>query len=560
MYFGSTLSTNAEIFVLKVLTTAEILMKIAAAAAILKMKILSDVYNLNSENGEARIVSKTYDMLGSTPISDKLCGHVSLFTHLKKHSIAYTANTLLSSRCENCRTSNCNKQTLVSSSPPMLIKETSFSRPEPADDNVKSFPEVVYVTYNQDLNLFMIHDAVRAKVSVQLRNISKDKCKNYAERQKLQSGHSSLTKARFVEELKRVNQVEVQIHRIEEYIDWETYIQIATPILLEYSKLGGSEGKGDVKNGGIVAFRGNNITARQQNASEDIVIRRLKLIRAYLDSAKKILDIRSFSTYHENDTCFLCGSAEMNGSAVSINAATASDDYGTVVCDCGRETIGVARCATYRDSARIDTGTKNSYDDLVNFQKRLDAFEGKQRTQPPKLLQSIVETYLNQRKDTLLGGRICSEIREEPYIYGGKKEGTSVSLLEEALLATSNSAFYRDIELIANWVWGWKLADLSENGLRPQLIADYVETQRIYEEIKERESSLNVNLRLFFHLRARDFECELTDFKIVSSLDSLKYHQRMFRMMCKRAHLTFTPILQHGISEKESLGPAISTF
>jgi hypothetical protein len=264
--------------------------------------------------------------------------------------------------------------------------------------------------------------------------------------------------------------------------------------------------------------------------------KRLVVIDEYVNVASQYIKIHIFPVENKKKACPLCGK---KADEVVSNV---NDDHGTFVCDCGREFVSFARTATFRDSARIDTGVKNSYEDLANFIKRLDAFEGKQRNPPPDCLYTHLDTYFSHKP--LSSGLTSKQIRENVSLeHNGKKKGTSIAALEEALLKTNNSAFYKDVELIAHKYWGWKLAELTESGLRKQLIHDYIETQKVYETIKERESSLNVNLRLFFHLKARDYPCEITDFKIVSLRESLEYHSRMFEIMCERTGLKFTHIL-----------------
>lgn len=182
----------------------------------------------------------------------------------------------------------------------------------------------------------------------------------------------------------------------------------------------------------------------------------------------------------------------------------------------------------------------STYEDLGNFIKRIDAFEGKQRSKPPQAVYQSLSNYLETRYQIN-----CDEIRTRfPLTDDGKKEGTSIAMLCDALYRTRHSNHYKDVEWIAHVLWGWRLADITTDGLRQQLIADYITTQKIYEEIKDptRVSSLNVNIRLWFHLNARGYECKITDFKSVSSVKSIEYHERMLSTICERTGFKYIPI------------------
>jgi len=263
----------------------------------------------------------------------------------------------------------------------------------------------------------------------------------------------------------------------------------------------------------------------------------------YIKIVKNVIDITLIDdevetgNLNENE-CESCGFVVCE----NPKNAPLFDIYGTIVCEkCGYQKINISRSSTYKDNSRIDTGSKNTYEDLANFMKRMDAFEGKQKTYPPTNLIKTLESYINDNKK--LGNDVTlDDVKNLPTDKYGKKKGTSLEIIEQALYQTSNSGFYRDLDYLGHCLFGWELAKITESGLRKILISDYISTQKIYEEYKERESSLNVNLRLYYHLRAREYHCRITDFKIVSSRESLEYHQRMFNIMSKKSGLPLVTI------------------
>ena len=74
---------------------------------------------------------------------------------------------------------------------------------------------------------------------------------------------------------------------------------------------------------------------------------------------------------------------------------------------------------------------------------------------------------------------------------------------------------------------------------------DYMTTQQIYNSIphKDRNASLNIQFRLFVHLKAIGYPCTKEDFKIQTSRDSLEFHQEMWKIMCEKTGLKFYPVI-----------------
>ncbi len=212
-------------------------------------------------------------------------------------------------------------------------------------------------------------------------------------------------------------------------------------------------------------------------------------------------------------------------------------------CPCGRETTTVHRASSFKDNSRVYSSTKNCYDDLGNFIKRIDAFEGKQKTPPPERLYAQLESHIDAGTHAgfCAAARAAAPDPDAPR----RKVGTSMPVLIAALSATDNSQHYKDLDLIAHRVWGWALPDVTSSGLRQGLIEDYNKTQIVYYENKgERESSLNVSLRLFYHLSARGYPCDIADFKTITSAESMAYHEKMLRLMSERTGVMFTEFVR----------------
>jgi hypothetical protein len=186
---------------------------------------------------------------------------------------------------------------------------------------------------------------------------------------------------------------------------------------------------------------------------------------------------------------------------------------------------------------RVNVGGRSGYKDRLTFIKTLDHFMGLKIPKIPEKLYDMLDEYFI-KEGFPTGKEICETA---PLLPNGQRRGTSVDLMVKALAATSNTSFYDCINHIGSIYWKWKLPDLSE--LREVIIKDYDETQEVYEEIRERGSSLNSQIRTFAHLKARGYECDFSNFKILTTRDSLEYHHRMLEIMFKRVGLPTVAII-----------------
>ena len=95
-------------------------------------------------------------------------------------------------------------------------------------------------------------------------------------------------------------------------------------------------------------------------------------------------------------------------------------------------------------------------EDVINFSKVLDKFEGKNDIRLENNFFQKLDDYFNS-KDMKNG----IYYKELPVNGEGKKEGTSKKLLFEALEYLNYSQYYDETNYIANVYWGWELPDIS---------------------------------------------------------------------------------------------------
>lgn len=175
-------------------------------------------------------------------------------------------------------------------------------------------------------------------------------------------------------------------------------------------------------------------------------------------------------------------------------------------------------------------------DDINNFIKILDKFEGKNVSAiPEKLFEELDEYFLSKNMNS------GEYYRQQSLTREGKKEATSRKKLWAALENKGYNHLYDETSFIASIYWGWETPKLDL--FRDQILKDYQLTQKVWQRIKKnykRSASLGTQYRLYVHLKAVKFPyCKKEDFKIQDMVESLRLHNSAWREMCEETGVAF---------------------
>lgn len=306
--------------------------------------------------------------------------------------------------------------------------------------------------------------------------------------------------------------------------DLNEYINATTDILQRYKPL-------NVKR----CFIRSGRKQRSEKSTNDEEIenikikKRLELIDAYLAIASKYIKTNFVKLVASPGiaSCEICG--EQTGQ----NEETA--------CGCGLILPVVSKLSSYKETGRNASGQGGSayYEDLKNFMKALHAFQGLQTSgtnfPTEKLYEELDEYFVGIERQP------GEYYRALPLLASGKKEGTSFQDLILALDKTKNSDQYNNAHLIAKEYWGWKLLDLSK--YEEQIIQDYNLVQKIWYEEKDRDSSPNVKIRLYLHLRARGIPVLKEDFKFPVTSSCINYYNDKLRPIFEECGLHYERLI-----------------
>lgn len=256
----------------------------------------------------------------------------------------------------------------------------------------------------------------------------------------------------------------------------------------------------------------------------DEEIQRLNIIESYFDVAKKFAPINSIrDMQNEGNGCINC--------SYDLTNVKISDD-GIQECPRCNESTYAFSMTGYK-GAKNGTG-KRCYDVENTYRRELLQFLGEGKVHiPDDLYIKLEEYFISQRFPP------AEEIKKRPLDIYGKRLGTSLFQLNEALKAVGYPSFYKHANKIGKQYWGWKLHDelLDQISL---LMQDFRETQKHINSIDKRGRSSNVcsQSRIMYQLWYRDAVVSPTDFKLPSE-ESLRVSEFICKQLFVKAGFKF---------------------
>lgn len=392
-----------------------------------------------------------------------------------------------------------------------------ISTEHPQPSNISDPPGMAKITYVDDLDILTIHQGIIAKFSAELGSI--DSIKSELKQIEFELNHNTFTRIETLSKLNSIEKCKKTINELESGSKWNKYINLAKPLLESYIPLSTDAIRG------VVNVRAKTLIPV---FTEDQVKRRLIIINDYLEIARLYIEIDVSWKGANEARCPGCG--------CKFSEIFVDDESGLHKCKCGYQRENLSKLAGFNDPKRVSVGGRNNYNDEEIFLRSLHRLQGKIIDTIPKTLYEQLDDYF-----TLKSLPVGEEIKILPLLPNGKKANTSINQLISALDDTNNAFYYNNINLITHNYWGWNLPDYSE--YEDGILEDYHKTQKVYEKIKTRDSNLNVIIRIFLHLKARDCPCVWEDFKILSSRESLEYHREMWKEMCEQTGIKYYELI-----------------
>lgn len=236
-----------------------------------------------------------------------------------------------------------------------------------------------------------------------------------------------------------------------------------------------------------------NLIVDKLDLNSDNYRRKHNLITDFIAVLKRYIPINLVYTLNINSAC-LCNKPPKT---------YITTQEGSKMCPMCKVEINVY------DTNRSSAIPKTAYDDWTIFHNAISTFQGMQTKMLPNDLEKKLDNYFVQQNLP-----VGHDVRKQPHIEKGKKEGTSRHIMSQALIAIGYESYLNDLLLIMSNYWGWILPNIERH--MDEIQKRYYQSKVPYNEFKsDRKSSLGAQYRLFQILYSMDFDVDASDFKLV---------------------------------------------
>jgi len=390
--------------------------------------------------------------------------------------------------------------------------------------------DTIQISYKNNINILLIHESIRQKFSYEnsMLNTYESQIKKL---DILIKNTSNINDMR-----KNTKDKEVLEMKIKNLKSWNIYVEKVKKLLLDYVEINFEK----TKNAIIIG-------KKVENEEEKIKIQtRLTIIDKYITIAGEYICLNISKIEKIIPECPIC--------STSFKDFKNDEDDAICICPiCGWFRENLCKNSFTRESGKINLNIKNDYEDEQNFFKAAIRFACNQTKKFHDNLENDLDEYFINK-----GYKSGEEIRNQKLNKHGKKDGVGFKLMLQALTDLSKTKeekytyrklyndYYEDIWLIMHNYWGFAKNNIMY--LFPKLKEIYRNTQNEYiqmtsEEKGGRDAAINTQLRLLFQLLACDYKCDLNDFKIPKTRNSLESQQASWKIMCSRTGTKFVPII-----------------
>jgi hypothetical protein len=364
-------------------------------------------------------------------------------------------------------------------------------------------PKKITAVFDYDYNINILDEAIKQKFAYNKNNyvnILRDKL----EFEKLQM-EKNMTIINKNIHRENIDHIKREISEIESGIREREYKEESAELLNSYNDLGPSKYEISVDTG-------------VEQYIDDNKERRLELIGNYIDIARKYIecDIIRRHTLNE-DTPQICPSCNQ-----IIEETTVTDSEIEICPYCYMRLAAKMKITQYDVTNHVD------YEGDGNFKKFVEQFRGSSKSMEkiPNSLFDDIDNYFSSK------GVNSDIIRKAKFTDKGRKEGSSIQMIIDALYETGYSVFYNDHNLIGHMYWGWKLPDIKK--YEDEIMDIYQEVQKAYKNIdKERSSNLFRPLLLLKILQLLGLNYDLNDFKPIKMRETIEDFDRLWRKTCE---------------------------
>ena len=270
------------------------------------------------------------------------------------------------------------------------------------------------------------------------------------------------------------------------------------------------------------------------SVDKDTVILKRQLVKKFLSISKNydLNIIHNVKLDKKDDQCENCKNSdlyELNGFRVCII--------------CGHEIQIPASSSSYKDVERVNIGSKYTYDKRIHFRDCINQYQGKQNSTIHDKVYEDLENQFYQH-----GLLVKSNDKHVKFSKITKKH--ILLFLKES----GHSKHYEDSVLIHFNLTGIKPPDISH--LESKIILDFDKLVETYEktikgkhiisgtviDIDDRKNFINNQYVLYQLLKKYKYNCDITEFNILKTLERQKFHDLICELLFKELGWNFTSV------------------
>lgn len=380
---------------------------------------------------------------------------------------------------------------------------------------IEQLPDRITGTFNEDYNILYIDDIIQKKLAQEkITEIPRLKLRYKQLETSIKQPQTYILRTSSLDEMDNITN---EIRDIETGVKLQEYNESVKDIIMQYKQY-----KGLVK---TIIFDVDD--KEKDNGNFDEIRERIVLIDKYLDIAKKYIDIDVVRVNgHCEDSCLGCNSS-LTKDAINENGILRC-----LVCQAEYSVMILSKLS--KDGTHISNNGNLDDESIDNFLRGFVRYQGLQsREHLNDALFSELDNYFIQH-----GRPTGDEIKHLPLNNRGRRGDTTHKMLWTALSYIGRSELYEDTNLIGHLYWGWTIHNLMHH--KERIISDYTKTQKVFYQIppeeRGRTSSLGTQFRLWRHLQLIGHECYQDEFKIAENSESMRTHNRLWKLMCEGAN------------------------
>jgi hypothetical protein len=390
-----------------------------------------------------------------------------------------------------------------------------------------NYDETLFVNFRDDYDITQLHQKVIGKINHDATSSSFLESKIKRIKTQIENARTRFDQTQLLVTLRLT---EKEYESVSDPNRLSDFINKTQPLLQEYARIRKSSRV-------CVSYLPSSKEVLYNPTPQDL--ERIKCIVSYLDIAKQYYKIEyCCSGYFKELPWYACESCEEDLSKCTM------DKFGMVVCPCCFEQKLLRNICDNHDGSDCG-GVAPKKNNSNNIVKAFYEFQGKILPKTDyELMGRELDVYFQS-----IGFPPAEKIRSMKCLPNGKKPGTSMLFMRNGIVALSKQQgrpyqkFYNAARFMCHYLWGWILEDLSS--IEASILNDDQILKEGYDEIpysvKQRTSSIPVQVRLYFHLKRYNVSCEQEDFKLPKEIN--KYNE-LLQLACENADnvLVYTPI------------------